>query len=698
MRRKLLILSILIYFLNLAIVTEYYVIFLILLLGTLILLRDNKVLLIMLVLIILISGYVIKSKEINELDCYHFEGTIISKSVIFNDEYYFVDYENNRKYLLGYLENEIIDGSYIEINGYLEKIENTGVIGSFSEKSYYNGKNIFYKLNIKNIVNIENKESLKYKLLLKIYLIFQKHYGDTANVIFSMIFGIKKAMSRELLFSFSMFGLTHLLVVSGLHVSIIFDEFDKIFKKMRFPYYPRKTILISMLLALMYLSNFNLSTIRAVSQKIIKFIGNIKNVQYDSLSALSLINIILLIYNPYYTLSISYQLSFLAAFSLAQIKGLLGIYRVYIGIFPLLLTLNPQFNFLSIPINIFMIYIMSFFLPITIIFSFIPFNIPIIHQIIKYWYKAIETIIVWASKIQIFNIALIKPNEAILCVYYFAFFVWFIGKENEEIYGISKKLRYYLIVVVFCGMLTINSVSKNFIKNTISFIDVANGDAALIITDKGNTVLIDAGYNSSASSYLDYIGIKSIDIAIISHGHKDHYGGLEYFENKPIKLLLTNADEVLNLEKLLYTKYSGLEKLDVVKLDNINLIVLSPDADLSTKDENDKSIVVDLNILGVNVLFTGDISSKIEKTLDISSVDILKVAHHGSKTSSSESFLEMARPLISVVSVGENNIYGHPNEGVLERLKEYSGFVFLTKENGTILFKIFGSKIKYKYM
>lgn len=239
----------------------------------------------------------------------------------------------------------------------------------------------------------------------------------------------------------------------------------------------------------------------------------------------------------------------------------------------------------------------------------------------------------------------------------------------------------------------------------ICFFDVGQGDSAFIQTASGHQILIDGGpsdiilekLSSRMPSY-----DKTIDLVVLTHPHKDHlYGLLEVLKNYEVDNILWTG---INYESSVFERWKQLmekEKANVFIAREGLIIRFSEDGYFRTiypfkslqgetpsqKEINDTSIVLILNSLGDRILFTGDISYKTEaeflkKDIDVSS-DILKVAHQGSKYSSSDEFLETAGPSLAVISVGDNS-YGHPSEEALERFKKYNIKVVRTDKNGDI--------------
>ena len=221
----------------------------------------------------------------------------------------------------------------------------------------------------------------------------------------------------------------------------------------------------------------------------------------------------------------------------------------------------------------------------------------------------------------------------------------------------------------------------------IHFVDVGQGDCTFIETPQGKTILIDGGENSILSYILDR-GYTKIDYIIISHFDSDHVGGiLEILQKLKVGQAVIgkqgenseNFIKFIEIAKKKKINVKIVKKGDRIMIDKqVYIDVLWPKEELIEDNVlNNNAIVTKLNYMGVTVLFTGDIEeiaedSMISEYKDTNSLkcNILKVAHHGSKTSSTGGFLQMAKPKIALIGVGENNKYGHPNQEILERIQD----------------------------
>ncbi|MCL2036883.1 MAG: MBL fold metallo-hydrolase [Oscillospiraceae bacterium] len=244
----------------------------------------------------------------------------------------------------------------------------------------------------------------------------------------------------------------------------------------------------------------------------------------------------------------------------------------------------------------------------------------------------------------------------------------------------------------------------------VHFIDVGQGDCALILTHE-KAVLIDSGEDKYADfviGYINKLGIKKLDLIIVSHVHSDHIGGIPQIVAavKTDKLLLPRLPDrlvpttnvfinMLNAVEEHSIEYAYAKAGDVFDLGNADIEILSPHVDFEINGINNSSIAAKLNHGGNSFLFTGDMEREAEVNLiererqrEISlSATVLKVAHHGSRTSSGQTFLDAVGGKYAVISVGSPNNYNHPTDEVLKRLKSVGFEILRTDESGTIVFE-----------
>ncbi len=243
---------------------------------------------------------------------------------------------------------------------------------------------------------------------------------------------------------------------------------------------------------------------------------------------------------------------------------------------------------------------------------------------------------------------------------------------------------------------------------SIHIIDVGQGDSILIQTPNKNNILVDGGHEDSAliiSKFLKNKKVKNLDFIIATHPDTDHIGSLDYIINKfdvsnvYIPNKETSSDAYYNLiqscnEKDINPKY--LTKGDILNLEpNIKITVLNPS--YTHTDNNSNSIVFKLDYLNKSFLFTGDCTYENEleiiNNFNLKEIDFLKVAHHGSKNSSSEEFLQEISPDVATISCGYNNKYGHPHKDTLHRLAKNNTKVYRTDKQGHITFYSDGNTI-----
>lgn len=229
----------------------------------------------------------------------------------------------------------------------------------------------------------------------------------------------------------------------------------------------------------------------------------------------------------------------------------------------------------------------------------------------------------------------------------------------------------------------------------VYYIDVGQADS-ILITNNNQSCLIDAGNNQDGEKVVNFIkskGISKIDYVIGTHPHEDHIGGLDNvinnFEIGKVFLpdIQTNTktfeDVLIAIEKNDYKIYS-LETKDIFNVGKAEFEVKT-NSILDKNNLNLSSNIIKMEFNDVKFLFTGDAETENEKLIsNWEQIDFLKVAHHGSSTSTSDKFIKQIKPEYAIISVGKNNDYGHPNENVLKKLEEINSQIYRTDKNGTI--------------
>lgn len=266
-----------------------------------------------------------------------------------------------------------------------------------------------------------------------------------------------------------------------------------------------------------------------------------------------------------------------------------------------------------------------------------------------------------------------------------------------------KKITFLIFIII---TLLVGCGKKDLLS--IHIIDVGQGDSILIQTPKNTNILVDGGNEDSSliiSKFIKSKKAKNLDLVIATHPDTDHIGSLDNVINKfkVSKLYLpnknTNNDSYYNLmqacnKKNIKPQY--LSKGDIINLeDNLKLTILNPS--YTHEDSNSNSIVFKLDYKDKSFLFTGDATKENEiemiNNFNLNDIDFLKVAHHGSKNSSTEEFLKSTTPDVAAISCGYDNTYGHPHKDTLLRLAQVNTKVYRTDKQGHISFYSDGNTI-----
>lgn len=595
--------------------------------------------------------------------------------------------------------------------------------GGYNYRRYLNSKNIYGIINV-NRKTIVVKDVRKIDFITKIKYYIQDTFSrvlpkDYAGIINGMLNGDTKNVSENILEDFKNSGVTHLLAVSGSNIAYIIMFLsiisNKIFGKY-FSYY----VLIFSIIIFIFVSGASASVARAGIMAILNIIATIFSKKSNTINNICFSALILLIINPLTIYDVGFILSFVGTLGIVLLStDIINFIRKYIKakilsetigvtlsaqimLTPVMLFYFNTFSLVSLITNFLIVPISSFLTIlgfIVVIISLVSielakiFSYPI-YALVFFMFKITN----FFGKIPFANILVPTPKMYVIIGYYTIILI--ISKKVLSKKQIFKTIMFFVIITFF-----IENIPNNCLK--LSMVDVGQGDSCYIETPNKKTILIDGGgtegsdYDIGENILIPYLlskGKTKIDLIIISHPHEDHIEGvftvIEQLKVKKVVIskMVDENELIINLKKICQkrgTEIIEVSKGDTIKLDQVTFEILYPYSKSKEENLNNMSIVTKMSYKGATALFTGDLEKEreIEITSDISA-DILKVGHHGSTTSTSEKFLKKVLPKIALISVGENNSYGHPSDEIIRRLERVGASIYRTDICGEISLKI----------
>ncbi|MCF6463217.1 DNA internalization-related competence protein ComEC/Rec2 [Clostridium sp. Cult1] len=548
---------------------------------------------------------------------------------------------------------------------------------------------------------------------------------ENGSLMKSILLGKYSYLDEESSQKFRDLGLAHILAVSGLHIGIITSLFITLFAYLGMNRKLNIILTIGVIWIYGYIIGNPVSVLRANIMFSILLISQLGAEPYDSINTMFFSLFILIIINPFWIFNLSFQLSFIATFSILYfvdklnsilylndgsiLKSLSGMISVQIGLLPVLAYYFNRIPVISLVTNLVAVPIFTICLILSIFLIFFSlFSISIsssIGVIINFLLKIQFSGLRILGNFPVLNIRVPSPSLIGILIYYIMILIVFkvidISYLNNRV---NKSIVFYILLLII-----FNTLIYNFHTSIdIDFIDVGQGDSILLKTRNGN-YLIDTGGNIFGDfdigknillPYLEKEGIFKLKGVFISHFDADHCKSLPYLiDNIKIENIYFGYEREENeLYRLIGKKalekgipISVLKKGDILKIDkDTNIYVIGPSdniVDNLNSTDNDLSLVLLLNYFDINILFTGDIERMGEENVNNSlnlNIDFLKVPHHGSNTSSGEDFINRLKPSIGIISVGRNNGFGHPHKEVLNRYKAHNIEIYRTDELGLI--------------
>lgn len=635
-----------------------------------------------------------------------------------------------------FLTDDIYEYSDIlSIRGNLVPFQSSGNPGDMNIRDYYNRKGITRSI---DSIYIRKVTHAKFSLMRWGYylgsLISKKCYEiwkestdeETSMILSAMVVGDSSHMEKETKESFRKSNLSHLLVVSGAHVAYFSSTIGTLcalFIKSR----KKKIFAISLLLVLFgFISGWANSASRSILTYLLVSFLSLDDRCVDRVSSCAASALILILADPFSMFSQGLLLSFGATFSIMlfqrrateQLRKALGnlseglvsaiscFLCAQVGMLPILIFMGNSlslFSFISVFLAGFPAQIIcSLGFVLTLISMVIP--IPFLHSVLFVPIRGLVILLSALARMGSFRSGFRLSYHSMPV---FAFFLASVILCILLPSGFRRRVAFSSACCLFSAFMlqTFVFASK---ESRIYFLDVGQGDCALI-THNGINMLIDGGNQGCGKiieGVMDYLNIDSIDMAFMSHLDSDHVGGIiELWEEGLVDQLYApfwgDSEE---MKQLLFLYPELPEDVPVLSADS----VLAVDEDLSfhviwpkapNDGGNDDSMVIIMELYAANILFTGDISAGIEEKIDLSGfseISVLKVAHHGSRFSTSEAFLLKKKYCAAVVSVGYNH-YGHPSEEVLNRLEMHDIPCFRTDLMGCVLLTVHEDSWNLRY-
>lgn len=649
-------------------------------------------------------------------------------------------YETDTRIILNaYSESipKMITGDYIEFSGTVRLPDARTNPACFDYRRYLRSKGISV------IVTADKAEVLKEKESPIRWLFAEKEEflsriendagKNTASLMRGILFGDKSRISDEIMTDFQKNGTAHILAVSGLHVGIVYGCICWLW-----PWRKRWLFAVTvgaLLVAYVIVSAFAVSVVRASLMVMLHLAARLANKRYDLSSAAFAIVLVITIINPIAIYDPGLQMSFLAVLTMSVLlpyikkahNGVLsGSIAVQAGLMPYIMYTFNCFPLGAFLINIPVIMLAGVIVPLGLAAMAACALHPILFEMVLSVLDVACSFLIRLNTVScidgITTFTVKSPPEFIMAFYYAG--ILFILSEEGRI-RISRMGKKYIAVSV-AAIIAISGLfdagtRTGFEQADLTFVDVGQGDCIHVKTGSGSNYLIDGGGSMTypvgekiLRPYLLKNGVTHVDGVVVTHLHSDHYRGivelccmgmvdnLYVYESNFLKHEEIEKETGLKEEQIHYV-YGGM----TLNLDkNASISVLSPDRKdageyermLSyEEDENESSLMLMVTIDGVKTIVTGDADAEYESQLvgklgaSLDS-DILKVAHHGSRYSSSQEFLNAASPEIAVIQVGTNT-FGHPTEEAMNRIESSCHKLFRTDNDGAVGFELSGGDI-----
>ena len=573
--------------------------------------------------------------------------------------------------------------------------------------------------------------------------------GEAGAVLCGMLLGGSTGLSDEVREVFADIGLAHLLSVSGTHFALLAGFLLLLLRFL--PTKARKACVFLLLCAYALLCGVKPPIMRALCMSAVLLFGGSGGARGN---LLCLVGLVLLCFSPAWLLDVGFQLSFGAVAGLIWIYPKLKNYfcnylpvilgeamaltlAAQLAVLPLLVHYFHQLPLISLVSNILLVPVLElatlltmlgialdFVLPVselTNLLTMLGINLDFVVSVgerfivISAW--LVEQVLVQAKFLASLPFStVVVGNLPLWCTvfYYFGLCLWADVPCLQFLRNRERRVLFALSMVVLLGTLLWKQFAP--VSFTAYFLDVGQGDCAVVVTPTRKVIVIDTGglKNFDTGSrvlvpFLHSLGKSKVDALLLSHGDLDHAGGAGALARnmKIERIILPNTSSLSESEEALLRNSSEsiVERASVGReyvFDEVVLKILDVprSGNISRIGGNKGSTVASVKFEQYSLLFTGDINSGRERYLrSVGEYDVLKVAHHGSKHSSSLKFLQEVNPKVAVISVGGGNSYGHPHKETLQRLASVGSKVLRTDEVGAIKLVFDDTGIKcYSYV
>ncbi len=679
---------------------------------------------------VLLQGQVYKKSNTSKTQILYLK----NNSVIHKNQSY---YESN---ILIYDDTflEIPIGKTICVRGSAKAFEKARNPGNFDQQLYYAKQKIYGFVWSEEIASVGGKENRFLEQLHQIRqawstLLLENMSEENGRVLCAMLLGEKSHMDVDLKEQYQKAGIAHVLAISGLHISFIGLGIYKWIRRTGASYISAGVLagLVLSIYALMI--GFSVSVIRAYVMLILRIGADMSGRVYDMPTALMAAAGLIIWYQPLYLADGAFYMSHGAILGILillpyfkkilpqkrWLEGALSGLAIHIALFPVLLWFYFEIPTYSVFINLLIIPMMSWVLSLGVIGSMCCLIWSPVGRLLLGGCDWILKVFNWLSEgcceLPYSRLVFGKPNWWEMVIYYVVLlgFVLLLGKYKDKKHIL--KFRRAGILFVIATFIMFAKLPNG--KLQVAMLDVGQGDCIFMKGPLGKTYLMDGGSSDvdelakyRIEPFLKSQGVGKLDYVFVSHGDSDHYCGIEEMLNRQtmgikIKQLVlpSNYKQDKALLELAKTAMQNNVSVAVIKADqkitegDLQIGCVQPDDRDKGLDGNAGSMVLDVTFQEFDMLLTGDVEKEGEeqlvRNLSKKTYDILKVAHHGSKYSTTEVFLKQVKPRIGWISAGENNSYGHPHVETLERLQKFQCKVYETSKYGAILVETDGDFI-----